>query len=116
MASVRGRAGRRRARAEGRQAAAGNLRFARLFDELAGFGSQAQAVAAFYVYESQVPENLHPEDRRAEGYQNWNCLRFWPISRCTKRLMSAIVARGAIGWLSSRLRTPSTFWPLESAH
>jgi pyrroloquinoline-quinone synthase len=26
------------------------------FDELAGFGSQAQAVAAFYVYESQVPE------------------------------------------------------------
>jgi pyrroloquinoline-quinone synthase len=26
------------------------------FDELAGFGSKAQAVAAFYVYESQVPE------------------------------------------------------------
>jgi pyrroloquinoline-quinone synthase len=52
------------------------------FDELAGFGSQAQAVAAFYVYESQVPEICTQKIaglKRFYGIENASALAYFAV-------------------------------------
>jgi len=85
------------------------------FDELCENGSKAQAVAAFYVYESQVPEIATQKIAGLKKHSTLRLSMLCVISRCTRKPMCGIAPPGARGLRRSPNRNVRRFLPRANA-
>ena len=73
------------------------------YDEVAAQGSMTQAVAAFYVYEAQVPEIASQKISGLRRFYGITSRGRWLISRCTRKRMCGIARLGGNGWCGRRM-------------
>jgi len=80
------------------------------FREICGDRPVAEAVAALYAYESQVPEISATKIDGLKSYYDIQSPKRWRISRCTKKRIRRTARRGGTGWSSTPTGTPTASW------
>ena len=85
------------------------------FDEVASEGKLAEAVAAFYVYEAQVPEIATQKISGLSASTTSTIRVLSPISEFMKRLTYAIALLGASGWRARKTRIRSACFARPNA-